>query len=223
MTLRTARIHPDGRVSDRQELDNRVCDCCQTAVTAVGSELVAAYRDRSTEEVRDIGVVRTGGGEWQLPNIPEPDDWTIAGCPVNGPALASDHEQVVLAWFTGAQDTAAVYLSWSADGGQTFSSRVRIDEGTPLGRVDVVILPNGNAMISWLETTGEATAAIFIREVTSNGDTGPAQRVAAVSPARATGFPRLITNGNDLLLSYTQLEPTPQRVVTLRGSSGLEK
>ncbi|MGB3541406.1 hypothetical protein, partial [Rubrivirga sp.] len=87
MTLRFAALEADGSRHDDAELDARVCDCCPTALVSTPSGLVAAYRDRSDLEVRDIAVVRHVDGEWTSPSIPHADGWSIEGCPVNGPAL----------------------------------------------------------------------------------------------------------------------------------------
>ena len=77
---------------------------------------VAAYRDRSEAEIRDIAVRRLVGGEWSEPVHVGEDNWEIRGCPVNGPALAARGEDVAIAWFTGAGGTAKVSVAFSADG-----------------------------------------------------------------------------------------------------------
>ncbi len=58
---------------------------------------VVAYRDRSVDEVRDIAVVRRVNGTWTTPAVVHDDHWQIAACPVNGPALASRGDTVVIA------------------------------------------------------------------------------------------------------------------------------
>ena len=42
MTLRTAVIGHDGRIHRRRELDQRVCDCCQTAAAMTASNIALA-------------------------------------------------------------------------------------------------------------------------------------------------------------------------------------
>ena len=65
MTLRYATIDANGKISDETELDERVCECCQTSAALSSDGIVAVYRDRSQNEVRDIYTVgqKTGPGE----------------------------------------------------------------------------------------------------------------------------------------------------------------
>ena len=46
MTLRSAFMDAQGRLSEEQQIDSRVCDCCQTAATVTASGPLIAYRDR---------------------------------------------------------------------------------------------------------------------------------------------------------------------------------
>ncbi len=47
MTLRFTALGSDGSLGTDIPIDERTCECCQTALTAVPGALVAAYRDRS--------------------------------------------------------------------------------------------------------------------------------------------------------------------------------
>src|SRR5215204_776234 len=64
MTLRYAAIDASGKISDEAELDERVCECCQTSAALSSDGVVAVYRDRSQNEVRDIYSVRQASGAW---------------------------------------------------------------------------------------------------------------------------------------------------------------
>ena len=55
MTLRTALIGADGALREEALLDGLTCDCCQTDVALTDAGPVVFYRDRSAEEIRDIG------------------------------------------------------------------------------------------------------------------------------------------------------------------------
>ena len=207
MTLRYARLGADGTVSDTAELDARTCDCCPTAAVATPGGLVVAYRDRSEAEIRDIAVVRLVDGAWTTPTIPHPDGWEIAGCPVNGPALAASGDRVALAWFTAA-DSARVRLAVSEDGGATWGPAVRIDGGAPLGRVGVALLPDGSAAVSWLETVGEA-AEVRVRRVASDGTAGAPTAVATVDSGRASGVPHIVAVDDRVMVAWTEPDGTP--------------
>lgn len=203
MTLRAATLDHAGTLSGETLLDERICDCCQTSAARTTNGLLVAYRDRSDEEIRDIAVVRWQSGTWSAPQTVYEDRWHIAGCPVNGPSVAAAGEQVALAWFTAAQDTPRVKLSFSTDEGQSFGAPVQIDDGRPLGRIDTVILPDGSALVSWVEKT-DSGAEIRIRRVHPDGTLDASSVVAATSAARASGFPRMARNGNAIYIAWTE-------------------
>ena len=70
---------------------------------------VAVYRDRSSKEIRDIGaVVFNAKGNASAPKRVHADNWTMPGCPVNGPALAARGERFLVAWPTMAAGPMAV-------------------------------------------------------------------------------------------------------------------
>src|SRR5690349_13583594 len=90
MTLRYATIDANGNLYDEAELDERVCECCQTSAAITSQGPITVYRDRSPSEVRDIYIVRQVNGSWTKPQPVFADNWEINGCPVNGPAVAAD-------------------------------------------------------------------------------------------------------------------------------------
>ena len=203
MTIRTTVLAADGALAEDWELDPRVCDCCQTAAVATPAGALVAYRDRSADEIRDIWLTRMEGGRWSEPYPLHADGWKIAGCPVNGPALAAAGNRVVAAWFTGANDTSRVRVAFSPDGGATFGAPVRVDEGAPLGRVHVVLLAGGDALVGWLEARGNE--AIFqVRRVAGDGTAGPVMTVARTAAARGGGFPRIARAGDRVILAWTE-------------------
>jgi hypothetical protein len=145
--LRHARVGAQGDLGPESVLDARVCDCCQTALTRTSRGLLAAYRDRGEDELRDIALVLRAGPTWSEPRPLARDGWRIDGCPVNGPALASDGARVVAAWYSAAL-APRVRVAFSADGGATFGPGQRVDDGRPIGRVDAVLLADGTALVS---------------------------------------------------------------------------
>ena len=68
MTLRGAFIGVNGTISQDTQLDERICDCCQTAAALLPDGIIVAYRDRTKDEIRDISVVKyTEGLGWSTP------------------------------------------------------------------------------------------------------------------------------------------------------------
>jgi hypothetical protein len=190
-------------------LDARVCDCCQTAAVPTRGGVLVAYRDRSAEELRDISLMRREASGWTKPYALAADGWKIAGCPVNGPALDAMDERVAAAWFTMRGDEPVVQVAFSTDEGATFSEPSRIDEGQPLGRVDIVLLPAGEALVVWMETTSAGEASILARRV-GTGGMDASFLVAESSAERSSGFPRVARMRETLYFAWTDTGEPPQ-------------
>jgi len=185
-------------------IDERVCDCCQTDAAVSTSGPVVVYRDRSAEEVRDIYVTRLVDGRWTEGTPVHRDGWVIPACPVNGPAVAARENELAVAWFTGAGGEAKAQVAFSSDGGVHFGEPIRVDEGRALGRVDVLWLENGSALVMWLERRPR-TAEVLVRQVWPDGRIGGEAVVTTTSAGRDSGFPRMIQDGlGRLVFAWTQ-------------------
>ena len=205
MTLRTAEFDQVGKLYEEAELDSRICDCCQTdaATTPQGPAIV--YRDRSEKEIRDISIVRKIKGKWTAPRPVFQDNWEIAGCPVNGPAIAASGNSVVVAWFTGAENKSRVKVAFSKDTGATFSSPITIDDGQPLGRVDVIWIDEDHALVSWLEQTDQK-GEIRLARVNREGKTDASITAVQTNASRQSGFPILEKINEGFLLAWTNVD-----------------
>lgn len=203
MTLRYAAIDRSGTVSDEAVLDERVCECCQTAATMTETGAVVVYRDRSPDEVRDIYVVRYQAGQWSSPQPVHVDGWKIDGCPVNGPSISAYGRQVAVAWYTEAGNNPRVNVAFSKDAGASFGPPHQIDDGDAVGRVGVAMLPDGGVYVCWLSGTVES-GAIKVRRVTADGTLGPVAIVATSDISRSSGFPRLARMGDEILFAWTE-------------------
>ena len=218
MTLRFAEFLSDGTRARETALDRRVCDCCQTALVATSKGLLAAYRDRSDDELRDISLARPLDPT-SVPRDFSKDGWKIAACPVNGPALAASGSSVFAAWFTTAQGKARVRAAASTDGGETFSKSVDLDASFPIGRVDAVALPSGRALVTWIGR-GQGGAVIRGSLIDRDGNAGSVFPLTKGSIERAAGFPRIEVAGDDVILAWTEITgkvadgagPPPSRV-----------
>lgn len=203
MTVVTTTLDANGKRGAEVTVDSRACDCCQTAGAMTSNGPILAYRDRSPEEIRDIYVVRRVKGKWTEPKAVHNDGWHIAACPVNGPNVSASGNRVALAWFTAANDSARVKLAFSTNAGATFSAPVRIDEGAPAGRVDTELLPDGSALVSWVERTGGDTARVMVKRVRADGRAGPPVSIASSTAQRASGFPRMVIANDYAYFAYT--------------------
>lgn len=208
MALRFATLDAEGKLSGDRIVDPRVCECCQTGMTRTADGLVAVYRDRSEKEVRDTGIVRQSGEKWTVPSILHQDNWTIPGCPVNGPQIDARGRNTVVAWFTEAEQRPRVYVAFSADAGAQFGTPIVISETTPLGRVDVAMLRDDLAAVSWLDRSGD-NGVVKVQLISPGGKVGDPVEVGQTDAARKSGFPRIAPRGEELLISWTGRENQP--------------
>ncbi len=203
MALGFTKLGADGAPGPTTLIDTRICDCCQTSATSVSTGLAVVYRDRSAEEIRDISILRHVDGAWTEPARVHADEWMIEGCPVNGPAIAANGDQVAVAWFTGAGGVDKVKIAFSRDGGVTFGPAVDVDDGNPAGRVDVVLEASGRALVTWLERTEGDAAEVRLRKIGADGKRSVATLVAETTAARESGFPRMVASGDDVVFAWT--------------------
>ncbi len=198
MTLRGAIVDEAGKKISEWELDNRVCDCCQTSTAITSEGPVVVYRDRSENEIRDMSIVRLVNGKWTPPATIHTDNWNIAGCPVNGPRISAQGNSVAVAWFSSPDNNAQVNVAFSADAGATFAPPVRMDEGKAIGRVDIELIDPNTAMVSWMEGS-----VIKISQVHSDGKKDKPLTVASTSQSRSSGFPQMTKAKDGLVLAWT--------------------
>jgi len=202
MSLRYAEIDEADEIRAEALLDGRTCDCCQTSAALTSAGPIVVYRDRSDAEIRDISVVRRLDGRWTAPAVLHEDDWHIPACPVNGPAVSARDDRLAVAWYTAAGDEPKVFVKFSEDAGASFGEAFRADEGEPLGRVDIALLPDGSALVLWLETAEEG-ARVTARRIRADGASSQAETVALTDVSRSSGFPRMLLRGTEVVLAWT--------------------
>ncbi len=209
MQLRTTQLLQEPQASEI--LDERVCECCSTDATLTPNGPMVVYRDRSSDEIRDIAVVRATADGWSEPVLIHEDGWQIHGCPVNGPSISADGDQVVVAWFTASGVKPSVRAALSTDRGAHFSEPVVIDDQAPLGRVDTAYDAQGRAVVSWMGTSTEGVEIRF-RTVDDHGELGEVFRVTDTSGNRSAGVPRIVRHQDRLLFAWVE----DQKPSTLR-------
>jgi len=203
----------DGPAGRESPIDPRVCDCCQTdaALTSAGPVLV--YRDRSADEIRDIHVITWTDIGWGEPRPVHADGWETGACPVNGPAVDARDERVVVAWFTAAEEIPRVKVAFSDDAAESFAEPRVVDDGDPAGRVDVLMLADGSALVSWLERTEGEWSDVRVRRVAPDGRTTRSRRLSAESGERVSGFPRMALATQDrVLIAWTDVTDPRSRI-----------
>jgi hypothetical protein len=213
-------MHADGRTALRAAtfdmnlqrhgeavVDAKTCDCCEVAIAATSRGPLLVYRDRSDKEIRDIAAVRYDGKAWGKPVPVHADGWTMAGCPVNGPAVAADGDAALVAWYTEAGGKPSVRIARSGDAGDTFGAPVTLDEGEQAqGRV-ALALDATQAWILWIREDASGQSLWLSRRTPDLKREYQRLEVAKLQGrGRGTGFPKIALRGGDGYVAWTDIE-----------------
>lgn len=208
MQVLARTVARDGTLGPETVVDPSACSCCPTSLVRLADGTVlAAWRDRSAAEVRDIALARFDGARWSEPAPLHADGWEIHGCPVNGPRLAASAAHVAAAWYTGVD--GSVRVAFGKPDGSAFALPVRVDEGGGEGRGDAVFLADGALLVGWLEHE-EGRVAWKLRRVWPDGRLGNVHELAPISGERAAGFLRLAAQDSGAWALWTEPGKTPQ-------------
>ena len=205
MSLRSAVFDKSGALYEEMELDDRVCDCCQTSAALTEEGLVVVYRDRSEEEIRDISIVRQVDGKWLAAQPIFNDGWKVSGCPVNGPVVKARNNLVAVAWFSMAKERPIVRVAFSKNGGKSFNDPLRVDLGNPLGRVDLCFISDSEIVVCWMEQDGE-NADIMMAKVNNDGKVWYSVNFTKSSASRQSGFPQMVVADDRVILAWTDTD-----------------
>ncbi len=216
MRLLSRVLSPEGTSLGEWVVDPDVCNCCQTTLVPLANDRAwVAYRGHTRDEIRDHSFAHFDGSAWSSPRLLHTDDWKIAACPVNGPAAAANGETLTVAWFTAAQSNPRVHARVSLDGGHTWGSVLPIDLGRPMGRLDLVMLPDKSAVVVWIEiATAENAAGIYARRIFPDGTLSAPGLVTASSQARTSGFPRAAVRSDGRIVISWMRAVEPMQVQT---------
>lgn len=203
MTLRSAKISSDGSMSHELEIDERVCDCCQTDVKVTTSGTFAVYRNRSDEEIRDIYYSIFDGNNWSDPNPVHNDSWQISGCPVNGPAIASEGKNIAVTWYTESEGIPKVLLAHYDHEKNTFSSPVTVNDEYALGRVDIAFTHKGDLLVTFMKRTSDNRADIVGNLYDADLNLLETIKIGQTSASRSSGFTKIAALSKLTLVNYT--------------------
>ena len=213
MSVRFAAFDSSWKRTFEAPIDLRVCECCPTTAAITSDGPIAAFRNRTDDEVRDIYVSRLENGKWTEPQPVYRDEWKINACPVNGPMLSARGRDVAIAWFTAKNDEGKAFVAFSHDAGRTFAAPVRLDDVSALGRVDVELMSDGSAIASWIEFA-DRRAQFRIRRVGPSGTRSDSTTVSALAGSRASGYPRIASHRDELVFAWTENADGRSRVRT---------
>lgn len=205
MSLRFATFDRQWKPTQETPIDLRVCECCPTSAAVTSDGPIVAFRDRTSDDVRDVSVSRLEHGKWTEPVAAHQDAWRIQACPVNGPMLSARGRSVVLAWFTARNDQPQAFAAFSQDAGRTFGAPIRLDDDASMGRVDIELLSDGSAVASYIEYAGQR-ARFQVRRIERSGARSAAVTVSGIDDGRTSGYPRIASDGKELVLAWIERE-----------------
>ncbi len=215
MTIRFAEITNKGDIIDESELDSATCDCCQTSIAVTNKGPVVVYRDRSDKEVRDIYIARKINGIWGVPTPIHNDGWEINGCPVNGPKVASNSNNLAISWFTVSNKKPTVNLSFSKSNGASFGTPIKINDDDAIGRVDVAFLNPQEVLVSYIEGDDVGTY-LRIKKVSIDGKVSAPITISKIDGGRNSGVPQLEILDNDAFIVWTVFEGKKNQLKTVK-------
>jgi hypothetical protein len=203
MSLRFATFDRTWRQTSEVPVDLRVCECCPTTAVVTSEGPIAAFRNQTEDEIRDIYISRLENGTWTEPKAVHQDGWKINGCPVNGPMLTARGRDIAIAWFTAKGEQDSAFVAFSQDAGRTFGAPIRLDDSGSLGRVDVELMADGSAVASWVEFADQR-AQFRVRRLNRTGARSDAITVSSIAGSRETGYPRIASNADEIVFAWTE-------------------
>lgn len=203
-----------------REVTKGVCYCCKTALVAgADGRLYAAWRHVYPGNIRDIAFTmsRDGGRTFDPPERVSRDEWQLAGCPDDGPAMAVAADGTVhVVWPTvigGSEPAGALFYASTRDG-RTFTPRQRVPTlGSPKpGHPQIVLKANGEAVVAWDEiVSGVRRAATVPFRIAANG-TATFGTPAALTTAAPSAYPMLVMAKDGVVAAWTS---TPGATATI--------
>ena len=215
MTIRFAEITNKGDIIDESVLDSATCDCCQTSIAITNKGPVVVYRDRSDKEVRDIYIARKINGIWEVPTPIHNDGWEVNGCPVNGPKVASNSNNLAVSWFTVSNEKPIVNLSFSKSNGASFGTLIKINDDDAIGRVDVAFLNPQEVLVSYIEGDDVGTY-LRIKKVSIDGKVSAPITISKIDGGRNSGVPQLEILDNEAFIVWTVFEGKKNQLKTVK-------
>ena len=215
MTIRFAEITNNGDIINETELDSSVCDCCQTSITYSDKGPIVVYRDRSKEEVRDIYITRNINNKWEAPIPVHKDGWVIYGCPVNGPKVVSNSNNIAVSWFTVSDGKPMVNLSFSEFYGSSFGKPIKINDHDAIGRVDTAFINDREVLISYMEGDDNGTY-LRLKKVSIDGKVSEPITISNINSGRSTGVPQLEIINDEVFVIWTVFENQNNQLKTVR-------
>lgn len=100
-------------------IDPKACECCRVSVSADDKNGVTlAYRNLLEGEIRDISLVTSedSGKTFTQPVNFSGDNWSVNGCPHNGPSSVTTENKIYSSWFTDGNEPGVHFAEMDLNG-----------------------------------------------------------------------------------------------------------
>ena len=195
-----------------RELAKGVCYCCKLA-TAAGKDgsLFVAWRHVYKGNIRDIAFIssRDAGRTFSAPSRVSEDNWQLAGCPDDGPAMAVGQDGVVhLVWPTvigGESPRGALFYASTRDG-RAFTPRQSIATlgSSKPSHPQIAALGDGRLIVAWDEVLdGVRRAAARSMRISADGEMSTGD-IVPISGDTAGAYPAMAATSRGLLAVWTR-------------------
>ena len=200
MMLRTAVIDED-QIKNERVLDKDVCTCCPTSAVQLPNGPVVVYRDRSSQEIRDISFILRSDDKWSKPSTLQSDNWLMPGCPVNGASIAARKDLVAVSRFTVIHNKSQVILRLIKNKNMKSGKDIILDKNAPIGRC-VTVCSKDSIFTAWIGLHKKQTV-LRLAEVSPVGEIIRHSTLTTINANRSSGMPRAIISRGYLWLSWT--------------------
>ncbi len=182
-----------------------VCPCCQLTLAFGAEEAFLGYR-RLYADGRDSTVARSRDGsasfesEARLPFA----KWKIDACPLKPTELAVAGQRVYAASYTGGEDPAGLYFSYSSDGGASFGGARQVHPEAPYSDAPALeVAPDGAVHIVWQAKIG-GPRRLFTARSSDGGQTLTAPVEIEAPPGNAANPATALDGDGTLYVAWEQ-------------------
>ena len=125
---------------------------------------------------------------------------------MNGPVVVAQDSMVAVAWFTMAHQDPQVLVAFSYDNGDNFGIPIKIDNGNPMGRVDLLKVNDQEVLVSWVEYNQDDAAVVMLCRVHKSKGVLDKLPLFTTDKSRQSGFPRIEFVRDDLIVAWTTVD-----------------
>ena len=203
MTLRATSINLETKIISEQLIDGLVCECCQTNIAKSSQGPIGIYRNRTEDEIRDIYITKKINGKWMPGKLLHKDDWNISGCPVNGPSIHADINNVSVGWFTAANDNPVIKLTKSSDHGNTFSTPYEIGLNSAVGHVNITVDRNDNTWMIWHKKISNGAVALMLSMLEDKTNQLSEMIIDETGNIPRYSVPQITNHNDEIIMAWT--------------------